>query len=433
MAAGERSVDALPTFVEPPPKVRQTEVNPTPELIEPLPPAQPKPLPAEQPQQSPTPHQSINRIVTDEGAAVPFANQQNSGRLKLGSLVLGGGALTAGGLLVLALLVWAGIAIFRPEGFATEPSSEPTAAIVGVTTQAPIEVPAEEASGEVASTTAPSNATDLPPTATAIPAVPMVLVPVGPFEMGTDADVALVECQILFEPYSDENCQRLWFTVEEPIHTITLGDFYIDQYEVTNAMYQLCVDAGRCNEPNSVSSSTRASYYGNSLYENYPVIHVSWHDAKAYCEWRNDRLPTEAEWEKAARGTAGHLYPGSNGFDGRLVNFCDRNCGEDWSNTDYDDGYSDTAPVGSYPVGVSSYGVHDMAGNVWEWVVDWYEENYYANSNSANPQGPTSGDDRLMRGGSWYANGFLLRTTNRFWTDPTDSFDTVGIRCARSP
>ena len=259
--------------------------------------------------------------------------------------------------------------------------------------------------------------------------VPVVLVPAGAFEMGGDADIALAECQKLF---IGGDCQRDWFTDEERIHTVTLEDYYIDQYEVTNARYKACVDAGVCDPPGEVSSYTRSSYYGNSQYDDYPVIYVSWDDAKAYCEWRGARLPTEAEWEKAARGgLEGKLYPWGDGFDGSRANFCDRNCTYNWANKDYNDGYADTAPAGSYAP--NGYGLYDMAGNVWEWVADWYDGGYYGVSPSNNPTGPSTGEYRVLRGGSWLNYGDLLRVANRSGYDPSSRFNFIGFRCALSP
>jgi serine/threonine-protein kinase len=229
----------------------------------------------------------------------------------------------------------------------------------------------------------------------------MVLVPAGAFEMGSnngDSD-------------------------EMPVHTVTLDDYYIDQYEVTNALYKACVDAGVCDPPVNTSSFTRDSYFGNSQYDDYPVIRVSWYDAKAYCEWRGVRLPTEAEWEKAARGTDGRTYPWGEGIDCTKAN--------------YGGCVDDTTAVGSYPDGASPYGLFDMAGNVWEWVADWYDGNYYdaypADSWPPNPAGPSSGEYRVLRGGSWLNYGDLLRVANRSGYDPSSRFNFIGFRCALSP
>ncbi|MEW5867823.1 MAG: bifunctional serine/threonine-protein kinase/formylglycine-generating enzyme family protein [Chloroflexota bacterium] len=260
--------------------------------------------------------------------------------------------------------------------------------------------------------------------------VPMVLIPAGEFQMGGDADVALAECKKLY--YKPEDCSRNWFTNEEPIHTVYLDGYSIDAYEVTNARYAECVAAGTCDPPTASESYTRSSYYGSSQYADYPVVYVSWEMANAYCEWRGGRLPTEAEWEKAARGgLEGKLYPWGDDFDGRRVNFCDKNCGFEWANQSYDDGYNDTAPVGSYAP--NGYGLYDMAGNAWEWVQDWYLESFYGSSPRDNPSGPASGEYRVLRGGSWYYDEWVLRAAYRLWRAPAGSFNIVGFRCVRLP
>ncbi len=174
------------------------------------------------------------------------------------------------------------------------------------------------------------------------------------------------------------SCLTEWFKNEEPIHQVYLDAFWIDQTEVTNVMYSKCVQDGKCNPPTSTKSYTRADYSGNSQFDNYPVIFISWHDADTYCSWADRRLPTEAEWEKAARGTDARAYPWSN----------------DPPNTDllnYKHAFEDTTAVGQFPKGASPYGALDMAGNVWEWTADWYGETYYAVSPESNPSGPESG------------------------------------------
>jgi formylglycine-generating enzyme required for sulfatase activity len=208
---------------------------------------------------------------------------------------------------------------------------------------------------------------------------------------------------------------------EKPQHRVYLDAFWIDKTEITNVQYQLCVAAGTCPPPRSQGKRFDA--------DHQPVVGVDWLQAVAYCQWSGGRLPTEAEWEKAARGTDGRIYPWGNEFDGSRLNFCDVNCMADWKDRRVDDGYRFTAPVGSFPAGASPYGVLDMSGNVWEWTADWYAVDYYSRSAYENPTGPVSGQQRVVRGGSWYYYGKNLRVVNRHRDSPTYRYDNIGFRC----
>jgi hypothetical protein len=202
-------------------------------------------------------------------------------------------------------------------------------------------------------------------------------------------------------------------------NAVTLDAFWIDKTEITNAMYARCVQTGQCSAPGSDFSRTRSSYYGNPEFDHYPVIFVSWMDANHYCTWTGGRLPTEAEWEKAARGTDGRQYPWGNndplGFDG-LLNYQAQ----------------DTTQVGIFPNGASPYGALDMAGNVSEWVADWLSPDYYSNPPASNPLGPDSGQYRVWRGGSWAnTSPERVHTYSRTGNLPTDTSSGIGFRCAR--
>jgi formylglycine-generating enzyme required for sulfatase activity len=210
---------------------------------------------------------------------------------------------------------------------------------------------------------------------------------------------------------------------EKPVHTVALDVFRLDRTEVTNAQYRHCVEAGSCEE-----SSFKDDDKFNG--DNQPVVGVTWEDARSYCQWAGGRLPTEAEWEYAARGAEGRTFPWGNEFDGTRLNYCDVNCEYDWADGKVDDGYARTAPVGSYPAGANWCGALDLAGNVWEWVADWYGS--YPPGRQVNPAGPASGDTRVLRGGSWADEASFARCAYRFGVGPDSRDDGGGFRCARS-
>jgi formylglycine-generating enzyme required for sulfatase activity len=237
----------------------------------------------------------------------------------------------------------------------------------------------------------------------------MILIPSGSFSMGGDRDDLFAECQKV----DREHCQDIFFGDVEPPHDIYLNAFYIDKYEVSNSAYKLCVTAGKCEKPDD------EIFYNDPKNSEYPVVYVTWEQSKEYCEWRGGRLPSESEWEKAARGVDGRLYPWGNTFDGSLANFKDKNYsnnGDDPGLQKYDDGFSKFAPIKSYSDGVSPYGIYNMSGNVWEWVNDKYSTN-----------------DKeflwVMKGGSWAYLPYSLLTANRGNTFYLNSYNNLGFRC----
>ncbi len=207
---------------------------------------------------------------------------------------------------------------------------------------------------------------------------------------------------------------------ELPVHKVCLKGFLMDACEVTNGAYQKCVEAGRCDAPTQTSSFTRPSYYGDPAYDNYPVIHVTWHDSVNFCTWVGKRLPTEAEWEYAARGgLTGNRYSWGDELAGSYANY--------WNSGDEED--NDTTLVGSYPP--NGYGLYDMIGNVYEWVSDRYDSDYYALSSEYDPAGPETGSFRVVRGGSWTSDAGALRVSNRVSYYGQFHSYSVGFRCAK--
>jgi eukaryotic-like serine/threonine-protein kinase len=276
--------------------------------------------------------------------------------------------------------------------------------------------------------TATPSSTPLPPTATLIPytATPQSTetpVPTPTLGIGstlTTADGAVLVYVpagefLMGSTYADTFAQEDEF----PQHTVYLDAFWIDQYEVTNKQYAQCVAAGACKAPKNTGSTMRESYYGNPEFDDYPVIEMRWQDANAYCIWAGRSLPTEAQWEKAARGTDGRMFAwGNDNLNESLLNY-NKNVG-------------DTTKVGSYEAGKSPYGAYDMIGNVWEWVADKYSQGYYSKSPAENPTGPAAGETYVLRGGSYdVTNATWVRAAERSQGIPPQwYYKYISFRCA---
>jgi len=272
-------------------------------------------------------------------------------------------------------------------------STEQDMALVNMSVTDEVEPPTPT----VTETIVPTSTPTLEPTPTNVPflvntvdGARMVYVPAGEFLMGSNDPDALVG--------------------EAPEHMVYLPDYWIYQFEVTNNEYRQCVEVGVCDEPKDTT------YFDNLTYGNHPVVYVNWNDASTYCDWADGSLPTEAEWEKAAWGADDGLFP-----------WGDQNPSCGFGN--YAGCEGGTAAVGSYPRGTSPFGAQDMAGNVWEWVADWYDVGYYEWAPYDQPIGPDTGMFRVLRGGSWNNSSWTLRVTTRLKVNPELSNGNYGFRC----
>ncbi len=320
----------------------------------------------------------------------PWALLAGAAIVMLVCLVLGGGAAVI--ISQLGLFGGTATATTRP----TE-ASTPAGPTEEATDAAPTTGPLATKVVQPTDVPAPTDVPTLEPTATAEPVeVPpgMILVPAGTFNMGAgdSGDTA-------------------------PIHTVTLDSFFMDQYEVTNERYSQCVSAGVCAPPTRRSTDTRPGYFTDPAFANFPMVNETWDQAENFCEWDGRRLPTEAEWEYAATGGNARVYPWGDTFDPNLLPANE----------------PDTVGVGNFPGGASPFGIQDMSGNVVEWVLDWYDADYYANSPAASPIGPETGTRKVLRGGGFGNPDPSLYTTFRRYNRAPNAPDVdIGFRCAET-
>lgn len=361
------------------------------------------------------------QAATPPSQSSPVRSQPDGGRWMRehwGWLLVAGMAVVLVGVIVIVIQLVVG----------TEPASDrPGQGGSGKPTPVPVDLNAPP--------TATPSPTPIPDSQITDGGHQMILIPAGSFRMGsTEEDIEAYYrlCQTLFDR---AECQQQGFEAELPAHDVTLDSYYIDQFEVTNAQF-----ATFLNELNNQTEAGVSWYEAEDEdarialsagmwatlppYEDHPATEVTWYGAKAFCEWRGARLPTEAEWEKAARWDpeTGEVfrYPwGNQPPDSTRANFFDLIGGTD--------------PVGSHESGVSPSGVHDMAGNVFEWVFDWFDSTYYQSSDmDRNPQGPANGDKKVLKGGAWVDYAFLLHSANRGSLSPRGGFNFIGFRCARN-
>ncbi|WP_374689725.1 SUMF1/EgtB/PvdO family nonheme iron enzyme, partial [Promineifilum sp.] len=351
------------------------------------------------------------------------------------------------GLAALALLawgVWALIQSVEPEPIrlaTVQPAPTGLPATVAPSPNTPPASTAPVATEPVATEPAATARPTLSPTPALVPGQARVLIlpdgtqveqvyaPAGSFLMGRDDGL-------------EED--------ERPAHPATLDGFWIDRTEVTNAQFAAFVadtsyqtTAERRGGGETLTAGNAWGFVTGANWQHprgpsstldgqefHPVVLVTWEDADAFCRWRGGRLPTEAEWEYAARGPDSRQFPWGDFFETSLLNYCDDNCPTSWSDSRVDDGYAFTAPVGSYPGGASWIGALDLIGNVYEWVNDWFDEGYYARSPAENPTGPTDGGHKVQRGGSWRDYDDVTYAAYRF-SDPATTADfNTGFRCA---
>lgn len=277
-----------------------------------------------------------------------------------------------------------------------------------------------------------------------IEGITFVYVPAGEFLMGStesQVEAALALCR-----QYQADCDIEEYLDELPQHRVYLDPFWIMRTEVTNAEFARFNEAGGYTKEEYWTSDgwawrnahniTGAPHWGSANLNSpqQPVVGVTWYEAAAYAKWLGAtsgysiRLPTEAEWEKAARGTDGRIFPWGHAWNASRANFCDSNCPDGGQADSGSDGYAVTAPVESYSAGASPYGLLNMAGNAFEWTNDWYSAGYYANSPARNPTGPDDGDERVLRGGAWNFPPTETRTSFRSYEPPDLQASDVGFR-----
>jgi formylglycine-generating enzyme required for sulfatase activity len=319
-----------------------------------------------------------------------------------------------------------------PDGRATSESgntltpslSVATATLLPATnTSTPMPLPTAPPPPTIPPSPIPTASIALAPSFIGSDGVEMVLIPAGWFTMGSssaDVDAAVNMC---LQKLSSRSCPRSDFSNEMPQRQVYISDFYMGITPITNGQYRACVNAGVCAAPSDSGTPDNryavANYYNQRQYDNYPVVRVRWEDGQNYCRWISGRLPTEAEWEKAARGAEdARIFPWGNSFDHQKA-IVRRTSSET----------PELRPVASYANGRSPYGLYDMAGSVWEYIHDWYSATYYQNAPDRDPQGPASGTRRVIRGGSYSNYEVYARVTNRGTPTEHSRSGFRGFRC----